>query len=147
MKAQPRLEDDLTLFAVDDTIYYSKPIEGWPEYYASTCGHIISTKGNSDGSPLVMREARDKDGYRRLNLKGSGCERKFFVHRLVASTFLESPSADSKGTERHQVNHIDSNPANNKVANLEWTSPSENMTHAVMMKRVREANLGDPLRG
>ena len=147
MRAQPKLDPELILFVVKDTVYYSKPIEGWQGYYASTCGHIISTKGNSDGSPLVMREAHDKDGYRRLNLKDSGCERKFYVHRLVASTFLASPDADSKGTERLQVNHIDSNPANNKVANLEWTSPSENMTHAVMMKRVREANLGDPLRG
>ena len=147
MKAQPRLADDLTLFAVDDTIYYSKPIEGWPEYYATTCGHIISTKGNSDGSPLVMSEASDKNGYRRLNLKDCDYQKKYYVHRLVASTFLASPNADPMGAERCQVNHLDSNPTNNKVANLEWTSPSENICHAVMMKRVREAQEGDPLRG
>jgi hypothetical protein len=147
MRAQPRLDEDLTLFVVDETIYHAKPIEGWQGYYASTCGHIISTKGNSEGSPLVMREAHDKDGYRRLNLKDSGCERKFYVHRLVAAAFLECPDADPKGTERLQVNHIDSDPSNNKVANLEWCSPQENMAHAWMMKRIREAQEGDPLRG
>ena len=143
MKAQPRLEDDLTLFAVDDTIYYSKPIEGWPEYHATTCGHIISTKGKT---PVVLAN-RMSNEYCYVSLSEGKFQKQYRVHRLVASTFLECPDADPMGTERCQVNHIDSNPANNKVANLEWTSPSENMTHAVMMKRVREANLGDPLRG
>ena len=143
MKAQPRLEDDLTLFAVDDTIYYSKPIEGWPEYYASTCGHIISTKGKT---PVVLAK-RMSNEYCYVILSEGKFRKQYRVHRLVASTFLASPSADSKGTERLQVNHIDSNPANNKVANLEWTSPSENICHAVMMKRVREAQQGESLRG
>ena len=143
MKAQPRLEDDLTLFAVDDTIYYSKPIEGWPEYYATTCGHIISTKGKT---PVVLAK-RTNDEYCYVTLSDRKYKKQYRVHRLIAAAFLECPDADPMGTERCQVNHIDSNPANNKVANLEWTSPSENMTHAVMMKRVREANLGDPLRG
>lgn len=139
MKAQPRLDEDLILFVVDDTVYYSKPVEGWQGYYATTCGHIISTKGNADGSPMVLKEARDKDGYKKLNLKDSGHDKKYFVHRLVATTFLECPDVDPEGRERLQVNHIDSDPSNNKVANLEWCSPQENMSHAWMMKRIREA--------
>lgn len=143
MRAQPRLEDDLTLFVVDETIYHAKPIEGWPEYYATTCGHIISTKGKA---PVVLAN-RMSNEYCYVILSEGKFQKQYRVHRLVASTFLASPDADPKGTERLQVNHIDSNPSNNKVANLEWASPSENMTHAVLMKRVREAQEGDPLRG
>ena len=143
MKAQPRLEDDLTLFAVDDTIYYSKPIEGWPEYHATTCGHIISTKGKT---PVVLAN-RMSNEYCYVTLSDRKYQKQHIVHRLIAAAFLECPDADPMGAERCQVNHLDSNPTNNKVANLEWTSPSENICHAVMMKRVREAQQGESLRG
>ena len=143
MKAQPRLEDDLTLFAVDDTIYYSKPIEGWPEYFATTSGNIISTKGKT---PALLANRMTKE-YCYVTLSEGKFQKQYRVHRLIAAAFLECPDADPMGTERCQVNHIDSNPANNKVANLEWTSPSENMTHAAIMKRVREAKQGGLIRG
>lgn len=143
MRAQPKLDEDLILFVVKDTVYYSKPIGGWPDYCATTCGHIISTKGEK---PAVLAK-RVNNGYCYVILSQGKCQKQYRVHRLVASAFLESPDADPKGAERLQVNHIDSNPTNNKVANLEWTSPAENICHAVMMKRVREAQQGDSLRG
>ena len=135
MKAQPRLEDDLTLFVVDDTVYYSKPIEGWADYWVTTCGHIISTKGEK---PAVLAK-RVSNGYCYATLSDGTVKKQYRVHRLVATTFLECPDVDPKGRERLQVNHIDSDPSNNKVANLEWTSSAENLAHARMMKRIREA--------
>jgi hypothetical protein len=135
MKAQPRLDPDLILFVVDDTVYYSKPIEGWPEYHATTCGHIISTKGKT---PAVLAK-RVNDEYCYVTLSDRKYKKQYRVHRLIAAAFLECPDVDAKGRERLQVNHIDSDPSNNKVANLEWTSHAENMNHAWMMKRIREA--------
>lgn len=143
MKAQPRLDEDLTLFVIDDTVYYSKSIEGWSDYYATTCGHIISTKG---AAPAVLAK-RVSNGYCYATLSEGAVQQQYRVHRLIAAAFLESPDVDASGAERLQVNHIDSNPSNNKVANLEWTSPAENINHAVMMKRVREISLGDRLHG
>ena len=46
------------------------------------------------------------------------------VHRLVASAFIPNPH------DKPEVNHIDSNPLNNSVGNLEWVTHSENMRHA-----------------
>lgn len=47
-----------------------------------------------------------------------------FVHRIIASTFIQNP--DKKDT----VNHIDGNKRNNSVSNLEWATMKENINHA-----------------
>lgn len=47
------------------------------------------------------------------------------VHRLVAQKFIVN-----EHDIKLEVNHMDFNGKNNKISNLEWCSPRENMAHA-----------------
>ena len=69
-------------------------------------------------------------GYLKVGLWKDGKTYKAYIHRLVADAFLPNPSNLS------EVNHIDSNRANNRVENLEWVSSSGNTIHAMRKRRL-----------
>lgn len=78
--------------------------------------------GIRKGKDLKLTE--DRNGYHRINLYKDGKSKQSFVHRLVAKAFIE------KVKGKHHINHLDGNPKNNKVENLEWCTPKENTAHA-----------------
>lgn len=63
--------------------------------------------------------------------------KNFYVHRIVACTFLNNPD---KNIYR-MVNHLDGNPLNNKLENLEWSTASENSLHHYKLKNKNQLKL------
>jgi hypothetical protein len=65
-----------------------------------------------------------------VDLRKEGGERKTVrVSRLVATAFIPNPG------NLPVVNHLDSNPTNNRADNLEWTTPKGNSQHCIKSGR------------
>lgn len=76
------------------------------------------------GKILSKTKHNGKQPYYYVTLSKCGKNKKQFVHRLVAETFIENPFC------LPQVNHIDGNVHNNNVSNLEWVTNAQNTQHA-----------------
>lgn len=90
-------------------------IEEYPNYMISTLGNVKSIKTNK-----ILKQYINKKGYVHIGLSIKGKLHNCQVHRLVAKTFIDNP------LNKPCVNHIDFNPSNNNVDNLEWVTHSEN---------------------
>lgn len=110
-----------------------KPVVGYEGLYeVSNKGRVRSLNRKvSNGHGFYIKEGRvlaiskTTTGYWKVELKKSGEKRRSMkVHRLVAFAFI--PNSENKPN----INHIDGNPLNNNVENLEWCTQSENMLHA-----------------
>lgn len=65
------------------------------------------------------------DGYYALALSTDNGGKMFRINRLVMLTFCPIPNPESM-----VVNHLDCNPLNNHISNLEWTTRTGNAIHA-----------------
>lgn len=72
----------------------------------------------------IMSQHTHSIGYKRISLHKNSVKHKLLVHRIVATAFISNPD------NKPDINHIDGNPQNNYVGNLEWITESENTQHA-----------------
>lgn len=97
-------------------------------YEVSSLGRV-----RNSGSK-ILSQFDNGNGYMMVHIyiKGVGSTNQY-VHRLVAQAFVPNPGKKSC------INHIDYNPKNNKVSNLEWVSHKENTQHSIVhMKKPHE---------
>ena len=94
-----------------------KRSDGRVEYRKGT---LMKTR-ISNSNKAKNKNASDRES---ITLNKDGNTKYHLIHRLVAKAFIPNP--ENKKT----VNHIDGNPLNNIVTNLEWATYSENVKHA-----------------
>lgn len=99
-------------------------------YQASNLGYIRSVTRVTIQSGAqrcikgrTLSPAKDKFGYSRVTLSKKGVHHTYYIHRLIAETFIPNPD------NLPQINHKDENPNNNEVSNLEWCTVQYNNTY------------------
>lgn len=92
-----------------------------------SCDKYIDNKwgGKSKRIEKFLSPSIDKNGYLRVVLTKNKKTKTFFIHKLVALTFLEDPQ------NKKIINHIDKNKKNNYYKNLEWCTCKENVRHSI----------------
>ena len=115
-----------------------KPIPGYPNYEVSNWGRIFIVK-NGTRVEKLPRPCNNRERYLNIRLWNKGQKKKICVHNLVAKVFLgEIP-------EGYVVDHINNNPSDNYVTNLQIVTVAENSQKAA--KYSYGMKLGSKLKG
>lgn len=104
-------------------------------YQVSNMGNVRSMarivehpKGNFFQPMQLLKPVLINKGYHSVTIGG----KSVFVHRLVCEHFLDNPE------NKRQVNHKNLIRNDNRLENLEWNTPSENIRHSVHHQRLRK---------
>lgn len=102
-------------------------IKNYEDYCIDEYGNIYSLK-----SHRYINQQKGKDGYYYVNLCKNGERKRFAVHRLVATHFIDNP------LDLPMVNHKDENKQNNEFNNLEWCTAQYNANYG--NARIKQAS-------
>lgn len=92
-------------------------------FEVTNTGRVYRFKNGVKTEVKISYTSRNKK-YGVVPYYNNGKQINLYVHRLVAEAFIPNPE------NKPEVNHIDGNPKNNNVNNLEWVTESENIIHA-----------------
>lgn len=118
-----------------------KPVVGYEGLYeVSESGLVKSLErekfcGHEGSKPQITKEKILKErickmGYPVVSLSKDSKAKSVRVHRILALAFIPNPE------NKPCVNHIDNNPMNKSLDNLEWCTQKENMQHASKQGRM-----------
>ena len=94
-------------------------------WQVSSLGRVCDTRG------VISRGMLKPSGYRMVGIAGQ----PWFLHRVVKLIYHGPPQDD----EAWQVHHRDGNKENNALDNLEYVTPSQNITHSHSMLPRKDA--------
>jgi len=100
-------------------------------YQISSIGRIKSLKRYKVGKERLKKPSIGRDGYEYIMLWKENKVKRFSVHRLVASAFIENAE------HKPEVDHIDTDKTNNNVDNLKWVTRIENQHNPLTAVRVK----------
>lgn len=105
-----------------------KTLDEYPNYQVSDTGKVKNIRTNKELKPFI-----NSLGYLQVDLRDvNGKRKEMLVHRLVALSFLPNPK------NLPVINHIDEDPRNNMLGNLEWMTQKDNCNHGTRNKRISE---------
>lgn len=92
---------------------------GSTKYLISEDGYVLNEK-----TKRILKQQDNGNGYKKITMTIQGIQIQKYLHRLVAENYINNPK------NKKQVNHKNGDKSDNRSANLEWVSNSENQIHA-----------------
>lgn len=111
-----------------------KKINGYENYDVSNFGNVRNNNFHRQKATKEIKKGIKPNGYIRVILSKDLKTKSFYVHRLVAESFIENKE------NKKYVNHKDGNRSNNCVENLEWVTASENLLYAYRVLGYKKTN-------
>lgn len=89
----------------------------------------VSTEGRirCNGKERKYFTSKGDGGYLRINNQGGSQ----LIHRIVAEAFIPNPE------NKPQVDHINRDKSDNRVENLRWVTPKENMANPLTRSHIK----------
>lgn len=109
-------------------------------YQVSNHGRVKSFKSKKE---KILVPYTNKKGYKVVSLSKNGKSEHFLIHKLVLNTFQplmrteqvkRLPNELDIDINKVQVNHIDKNPSNNIISNLEYCTNNYNIKYSQCVK-------------
>lgn len=100
-----------------------KDIKGYEGLYQVSSHGRVKSLGNDKNRKEKILKGIYNLGYKQVWLSKNGIEKRYLVHRLVASHFIPNPD------NKPQINHINCIRDDNRISNLEWCTQAENNRH------------------
>ena len=102
------------------------PIKNYEGLYEIDMDGRIKRIGRAKGATigLLPKTQINTHGYYTVMLSKESEMKRYSLHRLIAVAFIKKPK------NKNVINHIDGNPKNNAIENLEWVTTSENLLHS-----------------
>ena len=107
--------------------------EVWKEIDGFEGLYEVSNKGEIRSKRGLLKPQKNNCGYYRVTLSKDGIEKRYFVHRIVAETFIDNEE------QFKCVNHKDENKLNNCCENLEWCDHKYNCNYGTKVGRTSQA--------
>lgn len=99
-----------------------KDIKGFEgKYQVSSYGRVKSLVGRKE---RLLKQQTSEYGYKYVVLRVNKLAKVFFIHKEVLKSFVSNHKCKKQG------NHINGIKTDNRLSNLEWCNPSENIKHA-----------------
>jgi hypothetical protein len=105
-----------------------KVISDFPNYSITDEGIVINNKTNKP-----LKSSPKRNGYLRVCLWYEGKRYYRTIHRLVAEAFIDNPLS------LPEIDHINTDRADNRVENLRWCTTKENMNNPLTKEHCRVA--------
>lgn len=103
-----------------------KAIPGYENYQASNMGRVRSFFQKSRflnfSKPNILKPVLQQNGYSHIGLSNSYGFKQYKLSRIIMATFV--------GKSKLQVNHKNGIKTDDRLCNLEYCTPSENIVHA-----------------